>query len=315
MAPKITSRDMAIAFRGFHKVFGETVAVDALDLDVPRGEIMALLGPNASGKTTSIRAICGMVVPTAGTVEMFGQDAWRRRHALRPLLGYMPQAPALYEDLTAIENIDFHAVAHGTRKPYDRAREVTELIGLGDRASDPVHTFSGGMKQRVSLACALVHDPPILLLDEPTAGLDPALRRTFWAHFQELRDRGRTLLISTHQLDEALFCDTLAILRLGRLLAVDEPQRVLRRGKTHVEIDARGRTERRTVADYEHALPRVLEEFGLSDEVDSLRVEHDTLDDVFLQLTAEAEDGSREAEALRPGAHGGAWRKERGGDC
>lgn len=287
MTPKGTATEPAIAFRGLRKVFDGTVAVESLDLDVPQGQIMALLGPNGSGKTTSIRAICGMVVPTAGGVELFGHDTYRHRHAVRPLIGYMPQQPALYEDLTAIENVDFHALAHGVKRPYERARETIELVDLGGRAHDPVHTFSGGMKQRVSLACALVHEPPVLLLDEPTAGLDPMLRRAFWRHFQELRDRGTTLLVSTHQLDEALFCDTLAIIRLGRLLAVDEPQRVLALGRTEIAIEAEGRTDRQLLRDYEHALPQLLERYGLSKDVASLRVEHDTLDDVFQRLVVD----------------------------
>ena len=181
----------AVAFEHFRKQFGLTVAVEELDLRIPEASIYGLLGPNGSGKTTCIRAICGLLNPTSGAVRLLDGDARDDRARLRPRLGYMPQRAALYEDLTARENLEFFGRGASLPDPRGRALELLELVGLSARADDPVYRFSGGMKQRVSLCCALVHEPPVLLLDEPTAGVDPLLRRRMWTTFATLRDRVR----------------------------------------------------------------------------------------------------------------------------
>jgi ABC-2 type transport system ATP-binding protein len=275
----------AVEFERFRKVFGTTVAVDGLDLRIAEGSIYGLLGPNGSGKTTCIRALCGLLAPTSGAVRLLGADARADRARLRARLGYMPQRPALYEDLTARENLEFFARGLAVSDPSRRAGELLELVDLAARADDPVYGFSGGMKQRVSLACAMVHVPPVLLLDEPTAGVDPLLRRRMWSTFETLRDRGTTLLVSTNQLDEALHCDRLAVLRDGRLLTEDTPRGLLDRGRTRVTLRRDTGVETIELADYEHELPALLADGGVS----SVRLERDTLEDVMLRLVEEAD--------------------------
>ena len=275
----------AVAFERFRKVFGPTVAVEGLELGIPDGSIYGLLGPNGSGKTTCIRAICGLLTPTSGAVHLLDGDAHADRALLRPRLGYMPQQAALYEDLTARENLEFFARGLSVGDPSHRARELLELVGLAQRADDTIYRLSGGMKQRVSLACALVHEPPVLLLDEPTAGVDPLIRRRMWSTFGGLRDRGATVIVSTNQLDEAVHCDRLAILREGRLLAEDTPGSLLDRGQTRVTLRRDGRVETIELADYERELPALLSGGG----VESVHIERDTLEDVMLKLVEEAE--------------------------
>ena len=275
----------AVAFERFRKVFGSNTAVDGLELGIPRGVIYGLLGPNGSGKTTCIRAVCGLLRASSGAVRLLDGDAYTDRVRLRPLLGYMPQQAALYEDLTARENLEFFARGLSVPGPRRRAVELLELVGLAKRADDQVYSFSGGMKQRVSLACALAHEPSVLLLDEPTAGVDPLLRRRMWSTFAELRDRGATVVVSTNQLDEALHCDRLAVLREGRLLADDTPGALLDRGRARVTLRRNGRAELLELRDYEHELPALLAGGG----VDSIRVERDTLEDVVLRLVEEVE--------------------------
>jgi ABC-2 type transport system ATP-binding protein len=275
----------AVAFERFRKVFGLTAAVEGLDLRIPEGSIYGLLGPNGSGKTTCIRAICGLLRPTAGAVRLLDGDAHADRARLRPRLGYMPQQAALYEDLTASENLEFFARGLSVADPRRRARDLLELVGLAARADEPVHHFSGGMKQRVSLACTLLHEPPVLLLDEPAAGVDPLLRRRMWATFGTLRDRGSTVIVSTNQFDEALHCDRLAVLREGRLLAEEAPGSLLDRGRTRVTLRRDGRVETLVLRDYERELPALLSGGG----VESVQIERDTLEDVMLRLVEETE--------------------------
>jgi ABC-2 type transport system ATP-binding protein len=275
----------AVAFERFSKQFGRTVAVEKLDLRIAEGCIYGLLGPNGSGKTTCIRAICGLLKPTSGAVRLLDGDAHNDRAGLRPRLGYMPQRAALYEDLTARENLEFFGRGASLPDARRRASELLELVGLSARADDPVYRFSGGMKQRVSLCCALMHEPPVLLLDEPTAGVDPLLRRRMWTTFATLRDAGATVVVSTNQLDEALHCDRLAVLREGRLLTEETPASLLARGRTRVTLRRDGDVETVELRDYERELPPLLSRGG----VESVRIERDTLEDVMLRLVEEDE--------------------------
>ena len=208
--------DAVVQATELHKHFGPIHAVDGLSLSVREGEIYGLLGPNGSGKTTLIRLLIGLLKPTAGGVSVLSQPMPDKR--ILAQVGYMTQASALYDELTVRENVAFFAEMCGGAS-RERVDEVVALVDLQDRAGSLVRTLSGGMKQRASLACALVHRPRLLLLDEPTVGIDPQLRATFWSYFRRLADEGATLIVSSHVMDEAERCDRLGFLRQGKLLA------------------------------------------------------------------------------------------------
>lgn len=211
--------DAVIRTEALHKHFGALHAVDGLDLSIPAGQIYGLLGPNGSGKTTLIRLLLGLLRPTSGRVMILGIEMPHK--PVLGQIGYMTQAAALYDELTARENVAFFAAMYGTSEPIGRARidEVLDLVDLSDRAGSQAHTFSGGMKQRLSLACAIVHRPRLLLLDEPTVGVDPQLRVAFWDYFRRLAADNVTIVVSSHVMDEAERCDRLGFMRQGRLLA------------------------------------------------------------------------------------------------
>jgi len=208
--------DAVVQATDLHKDFGPIHAVDGLSLSVRGGEIYGLLGPNGSGKTTLIRLLIGLLKPTSGSVSLLSQAMPDK--AILAKVGYMTQASALYEELTVRENVAFFAAMCGEASQA-RVDEAIALVDLQDRAGSLVRTLSGGMKQRASLACALVHQPRLLLLDEPTVGIDPQLRATFWAYFRRLADDGVTLIVSSHVMDEAERCDRLGFMRQGRMLA------------------------------------------------------------------------------------------------
>ncbi len=215
----------AIHARGVTKRFGDFTAVDHVDLDVPRGQVYGFLGPNGSGKSTTIRMLCGLLTPTEGQIEVLGLSIPREAEALRRRIGYMTQRFSLYEDLTVRENLMFLATVQGLPRGRRGAR-VEEL--LHDYNLESLHkqlagTLSGGQKQRLALAGAVVHEPQLLLLDEPTSAVDPESRRDFWEKLFDLADAGTTLLVSTHYMDEAERCHRIAILDRGRLVANGTP--------------------------------------------------------------------------------------------
>lgn len=202
------------------KKFGKLVAVDDLHLRLERGITYGMLGPNGSGKTTLIRMLLGIVPVTNGEITVLGKRVPDRK--IRSKIGYMPQYTGLYDELTVKENIAFCARLMDTQ-PRDRVEEVIALVDLADRSNSPVANLSGGMRRRVSLACALVHSPSLLFLDEPTVGVDPELRIQFWDHFRQLNRKGVTILVSTHILDEVERCDRIGMLKDGKLLADGTP--------------------------------------------------------------------------------------------
>ena len=224
--------------RGLRKTFGALVAVEGLTLSVHPGEVFGLLGPNGSGKTTTIRMLCGLLEPSAGGASVAGRDVAREGEVVRQHIGYMSQKYGLYDDLTVVENIRFYAGIYGVTGA-DGARRITALMestGLTARATQLAGSLSGGWKQRLALACATAHQPKVLFLDEPTAGVDPASRRHFWQRIREYAAAGGTVVVTTHYMDEAARCDRLAFMSAGHLIALGTPDDVTRHfGMTNVE--------------------------------------------------------------------------------
>ena len=220
----------AVEAAGLRKSFGPIQAVDGIDLALTPGRIYGLLGPNGSGKTTLIRLLTGLARATKGEARILGTPMPSREALAR--IGYMPQSEAIYPDLSVLENLRFFAALQGARgrEPIDR---VLDLVELADRKGSPALQLSGGLRRRLSLACSLVHEPPVLFLDEPTVGVDPALRVQFWTHFRRLADGGTTILVASHVMDEADRCDELLFIRSGRVIA---------RG-TGVELRAKANTD------------------------------------------------------------------------
>ena len=208
------------------RLFGTRRAVDGVDLKVQKGEIYGLVGPSGAGKTTLIRMICGLLRPSEGRVVVLKKSVPREFRAIEARIGYMPQEHAVYRDLTLMENIIFFGRIYGMRKREiaSRSEELLALMHMEDLREQRADRLSGGEKQRLSLACALLHEPELLLLDEPTIGLDPALRIEFWDHFDFLNRTGRTILLSTHYLAEAERCSRVGMMRRGRLIAEGTPE-------------------------------------------------------------------------------------------
>ncbi|MBI3790325.1 MAG: ABC transporter ATP-binding protein [Gemmatimonadetes bacterium] len=229
-APAIVPRESAVRTVALRKTFGALVAVEGLDLDIPRGEVFGLLGPNGSGKTTTIRMLCGLVPPTSGSATVVGFDVATQAERIRDNIGYMSQRFGLYDDLTVAENLRFYGTVYGIvgRDRDERLRAHLHALGFDARVDQLAGTLSGGWKQRLSLACATAHRPQMLFLDEPTAGVDPAARRAFWESIYELARQGTTILVTTHYMDEAERCQRLAFLSRGHLIAVGSPDEVTR---------------------------------------------------------------------------------------
>ena len=278
-----------IQTRELDKNFGQVEALKGVNLEIEGGQIFGLLGANGAGKTTLIRLLIGSTKPSSGRLSVLGFDPTKQKRAVRKLIGYMPQSPALYEDLSPLENIHFFGHAHQIENISRRVDEIIEFVGLSERAQDPVYKFSGGMKQRVSLACALVHQPKMLLLDEPTSGIDPKLRESFWEHFRELTSRGVTILVSTHQMNEAMYCDRLAILHQGVLLADDTPHQLLWNNQSRIKIWHGDQVIEKDLINYPDQLPKELASFGLDPTISRIEIEEDTLETVVLQMINEQE--------------------------
>jgi ABC-2 type transport system ATP-binding protein len=226
------SNEKVIQVIGVRQQFGKHVVLDDINLDVMKGEVLGLLGPSGSGKTTLIKAIVGMSNPTKGKVVVLGEEMPTLKVVGN--IGYMAQSDALYEDLNAMDNLMFFANLYGWKgkAAAERAKEVLALVELSDAALKPVRNFSGGMKRRLSLAIALFHKPEILILDEPTVGIDPILRKVFWQEFDKLKTQGVTIIITTHVMDEANHCDRLALIRDGGIIALGTPEQLKVESKT-----------------------------------------------------------------------------------
>jgi ABC-2 type transport system ATP-binding protein len=275
----------ALVLEGVGKSYGSLAAVDGLDLEVRRGEILGLLGPNGAGKSTTVSLASGLLRPDRGRIEIAGAGP-PSSPAARRLLGVAPQGLALYESLGARENLEFFASLYGLRGAARRERVAAalELAGLADRAEDRVAVYSGGMKRRLNLAVAVVHDPQVVLLDEPTVGVDPQSRRRIFDDVLALRDRGRAIVYTTHYMEEAeALCDRVAVVDHGRLLALGTvPALLAAHGPGDALVVETDAGERRfPAADPLAELSRLAADGRLR----SFRLERARLEDVFLSLT------------------------------
>lgn len=207
------------------RTFGDFVAVDQISFQVEAGRIFGFLGPNGSGKSTTIRMLCGILAPTSGKATVSGYDVTREPERIKEKIGYMSQKFSLYDDLTVRENIRFYSGLYRIpkEKREQRTRWVLEMAGLSEREESLTRELSGGWKQRLALGCSILHEPPVLFLDEPTSGVDPVSRRNFWKLINTLSDGGVTVFVTTHYMEEAEYCDTLALIYRGRIIAQGSP--------------------------------------------------------------------------------------------
>jgi ABC-2 type transport system ATP-binding protein len=310
--PTPSAHEMALAIEMIDlcKAFGPLRAVDHLSLEVKPGEIFGLLGPNGSGKTTTINMLSGLSVPTSGEVRVMGYEVRRHTREVRQLLGAVPQETALYEELSAWTNMEFHADLFGLPRQAKKERITTmlQLVQLLDRKDSRVATFSGGMKRRLALARALLHDPQLIYLDEPTLGVDIQARRAIWDYILWLRDQGKTVLITTNYLEEAqALCERLAIIDHGKLVALDTPEHLKHTyGGSVIEIETARPSEARealqavtgvkelkqegthltiTTEVGHNVVPQLINLVSQGNELRDLAVREPTLDEIFLRLT------------------------------
>jgi ABC-2 type transport system ATP-binding protein len=215
----------AVEVQDLVKCFGKFIAVDHVSFSITRGEIFGFLGPNGAGKSTTIRMLCGLLAPTSGRASVGGFDISKQGETLRNHIGYMSQKFSLYDDLTVEENIDFFGGVYRVPRAIrsERKEYALRMAGLEDKRKSMTRILAGGWKQRLALGCAILHQPPILFLDEPTSGVDPIARRSFWSLIYQLSDAGHTILVSTHYMDEAEYCHRLALMNRGRIVALDTP--------------------------------------------------------------------------------------------
>ncbi len=255
------ANDYAVQSVELTKQFGDFMAVDGVSFTVRRGVIFGFLGPNGAGKTTTIRMLLGLLRPTAGTATVLGFDIVRQTAEIKKRIGYMSQRFSLYDDLTVDENLNFYGRTYGVRSKELRARKsfVLQMAGLAGRERELTRNLSGGWKQRLALGTAIIHEPEMLFLDEPTAGVDPISRRAFWDLLYELAEAGTTIMVTTHYMDEAEHCQNLAFIQRGRIVAHGSPAEIK-------ETKMRGQVLEIDCAQAELAIP-VLREMGVFEEV------------------------------------------------
>jgi len=300
----------AIEITDLCKTFGSFKAVDNLTLTIRQGEIFGLLGPNGSGKTTTINMVSGLSLPTSGTVRVLGYDVRHDARKVRQILGSVPQETALYDELSAWANMDFHADLFGIprKEKKERITRILELVQLLDRKNSRVGTFSGGMKRRLALGRALLHDPQLIYLDEPTLGVDVQARRVIWDYILSLRDQGKTVLITTNYLEEAqALCERLAIIDHGKLIAVDTPQHLKQTyGGSVIELETAQPIAavneiralngvKEVVQDKAHlkittegtsnVVPQIINIASQEGDIRDISVREPNLDEIFLRLT------------------------------
>ena len=226
MADNVESSEYAVTVENLEKSFGTFKAVDKVSFQVKRGEIFGFLGPNGAGKSTTIRMLCGIVAPTAGKASVLGFDVFKDAEKIKANIGYMSQKFSLYEDLTVEENIDFYSGIYQVSQAVkiERKEWVITMSGLEEHRNSLTSLLAAGWRQRLALGCALLHNPSVIFLDEPTSGVDPISRRNFWSLIHELAGKGVTVFVTTHYMDEAEYCDRLAMIYRGELVAMGTPE-------------------------------------------------------------------------------------------
>ena len=317
--------DAAVAVQGLTKHYGDLVAVSGVDFSVRSGEVFGFLGPNGAGKSTTIKMLCTLVEPTAGTAQVAGFDVVRERDAVRRNIGLVFQDPTLDQYLTADQNLRMHAELYGVKRSAleERMSVVLDMVDLSDRRKSLVSTYSGGMKRRLEIGRGLLHSPKVLFLDEPTVGLDPQTRSSIWRYIHELRRREDvTIFLTTHYMDEAENCDRIAIMDRGRIVVMDTPESLKAGvGKDRVQIStdddqaAISAVQEKfgypatiaeglvtfAVANGEQFVPRLFAELGVP--IRSVNVSRPTLDDVFMSHTGttirDAEESSGNNQWMR----------------
>ncbi len=224
----MTPKTISVKTEGLTRRFGKFTAVDQVSIEVYQGEIFGFLGANGAGKTTLIRMLCGLLLPSEGTGSVNGLDIYRESERIKRNIGYMSQRFSLYDDLTVSENIEFYGGIYGLSRDRIRRRknELLEQLGLQAEQRRLTRELPLGFKQRLALGCALLHDPPIVFLDEPTSGVDPRARRSFWDLIYQTADQGKTVFVTTHFMDEAEYCHRVSIMRQGKVIALDAPARL-----------------------------------------------------------------------------------------
>lgn len=222
----MSKEEPSVTLKDITKRFGDFVAVDRVSLEVEKGEIFGFLGPNGAGKSTTIRMLCGILAPTSGSGSVVGFDVGRNAERIKERIGYMSQRFSLYEDLTVEENIDFYSGIYKIPqdKKLERKEWVLDMAGLRTHRSSKTGILSAGWKQRLALGCAILHEPPVIFLDEPTSGVDPISRRNFWDLIYRLAEQGTTIFVTTHYMDEAEYCDRLGLIYRGQLIALGTPE-------------------------------------------------------------------------------------------
>jgi ABC-2 type transport system ATP-binding protein len=297
--------DPVISVHNLTRRFGDFVAVDHINFDVKAGEVVGYLGPNGSGKTTTIRMLLGLLTPSDGSATVLGYDIFKQSEEVRLRVGYMSQKFAIYDDLTTLENLTFYGGVYGIT---DKARiqHTLELVGLKGHESTLTRDLSTGWRQRLSLGIAMVHEPKLLFLDEPTSGVDPTARRAFWDLIYELAESGVTILVTTHYMDEAEYCERVGVMRDGKLLAMDTPTNLkksiikgdvwevyahpLERG-LEILSDVEGVKRVGLAGDYLRVIGSGVDQESIREQLENAGIEitrmekgEPTLEDVFLEL-------------------------------
>ena len=304
--------DISVKVEGLTRKFGDFVAVDDISLEIKKGEIFGFLGPNGAGKSTTIKMLCGLLLPSGGSGYVAGYDIMNETEEIKKKIGYMSQKFSLYDDLTVEQNIRFFSGIYGVpnEKKKDRMEWALEMAGLKDSRSEVVKNLAGGFKQRLSLGCAILHEPSVIFLDEPTSGVDPISRRSFWDLIYMMSGKGTTVFVTTHYMDEADYCNRLVLIYRGKIIAGGTPDELRRNYWRHeiIEIEADdavgamdvllknkietelfGSSLHMTVESAEKVIPQIKDIFEKTNiAVNRIEKINPSLEDVFVALTGES---------------------------